>query len=162
MEGLPYLPGWQPFLFGRLSRVPCRRNSGAERYCASKQLTYGSPSASLTGQLFDVGTADPWVTVPIVVVGVKTLYRLHGIAYLRSRQATKRACCLHPSVSADWRQEPAFLCVVFNCFRSWRRIFKPFPHAPIRTKAFLPKPLFPSVRDLRQKINVSGTLSVAR
>jgi hypothetical protein len=29
------------------------------------------------------------------------LYQPNGIAYLRARQATKRACCLHPSVSAN-------------------------------------------------------------
>jgi hypothetical protein len=32
------------------------------------------------------------------------LYPPHGIAYLRARQATKRACCFHPSVSANCRQ----------------------------------------------------------
>jgi hypothetical protein len=35
------------------------------------------------------------------------LYRCHGIAYLRARQATKRACCFHSSVSADRRQTAA-------------------------------------------------------
>jgi hypothetical protein len=31
----------------------------------------------------------------------------HGIAYLRARQAIKRACCFHPSVPADCRQATA-------------------------------------------------------
>jgi hypothetical protein len=35
------------------------------------------------------------------------LYRCHGIAYLRARQATKRASRLHPSVSANRRQAAA-------------------------------------------------------
>jgi hypothetical protein len=32
---------------------------------------------------------------------VKTLYRRRGIAYLRARQAIKRACRFHPSVPAE-------------------------------------------------------------
>jgi ATP-dependent DNA ligase len=37
-------------------------------------------------------------------MSLQALYRRHGIAYLRARQATKRACCFHSSVSANRRQ----------------------------------------------------------
>jgi hypothetical protein len=49
-----------------------------------KQLTYPSPHP--LSQLFDVGTAEATLTVPIVV-GSKPLYPRHGIAYLWARQA---------------------------------------------------------------------------
>jgi hypothetical protein len=72
--------------------------------CGCKQLTCPSSPVST---VLRRDRRESWVTVPIFV-GVKALYRGHGIAYLRARQATKRACCLHPSVSA---KDEAFLAV---------------------------------------------------
>jgi hypothetical protein len=41
-------------------------------------------------------------------LGSPALYRWHGIAYLWARQAIERACCLHPSVSANRRQAASY------------------------------------------------------
>jgi hypothetical protein len=48
---------------------------------------------------------------------LEALYQRHGIAYLRARQAIKRACCFHPFVSADRRQAASNRAFV-NC-RTW-------------------------------------------
>ena len=64
-------------------------------------LTFGLP---LRSSFPRVGTAKP-VTVPIFFeIGMGRF--LWGIEYclLWARQATKRACCLHPSVPANRRQ----------------------------------------------------------
>jgi hypothetical protein len=79
--------------------VPTEHRSGAILW---KQATDLAPRPLILGQFFCVGTAD-LVTVPIFLA-IQALYPRHGIAYLRSRQAIKRACRLHSSVLANRRQ----------------------------------------------------------
>jgi transcriptional regulator with XRE-family HTH domain len=67
-----------------------------------------------------------------------SLNRHHGIAYLRARQAIERACCIHPSVSADCRQaewaNAATGCIMGSpCTRRTRVIESTFWHPQSRS-----------------------------
>jgi hypothetical protein len=55
----------------------------------------------------------------------------------RGRPLNAPAAFIHPCQPIGDKSRH-FCASCSNCFRSWRRIFKPFPHAPIRAKAFLP------------------------
>ena len=87
--------GGSPSFFVHLSRAPCRRNTGAERYCGSKRLTL-PPTPLIPGQFFcggDRRSRDG----PYFFIAIKRYIQgMVSSTYGRGRPLNALAAFIHP------------------------------------------------------------------